>query len=135
MIEALEFYDLTNVWGHGMPEWPSSVGIRVNPVLYHAKDGVSVAEFDGIMHRGTHMDARRRRPRPGRRIPDRDLEQLRKSHCAAGQRVRVQWAINSCDHPFGQNALNLYPERMVAPAARQLSRSAVRVMRCRLRVS
>ena len=57
MTEALEFYDLTNVWGHGMPEWPSSVGIRVNPVLYHAKDGVSVAEFDGIMHRGTHMDA------------------------------------------------------------------------------
>jgi kynurenine formamidase len=56
-VSGLEFYDLTHDWGHGMPEWPSSTGIRVNPVLYHAKDGQYVAEFDGIMHRGTHMDA------------------------------------------------------------------------------
>jgi kynurenine formamidase len=40
-----------------MPEWPSSLGIRVYPKLFHAKDGVAVSEFDGIMHRGTHMDA------------------------------------------------------------------------------
>ena len=56
-MSGLEFYDLTQPWGHGMPEWPSSLGIRVNPVLYHALDGQSVAEFDAIMHRGTHMDA------------------------------------------------------------------------------
>jgi kynurenine formamidase len=40
-----------------MPEWPSATAIRVCSRLFHAKDGVAVAEFDGIMHRGTHMDA------------------------------------------------------------------------------
>jgi len=54
---SLELYDLTQRWGHGMPEWPSSPSIRVNPVQFHAKDGVSVAEMDATMHRGTHMDA------------------------------------------------------------------------------
>lgn len=57
MTTGLELYDLSATWGHGMPEWPSATGIRVNSKLFHAKDGVSVAEFDGIMHRGTHMDA------------------------------------------------------------------------------
>lgn len=53
---ALKFYDLTVRWGHGMPEWPSAPGINVHTLQYHAKDGVFVSEFEGIMHRGTHMD-------------------------------------------------------------------------------
>lgn len=57
MTENLHFYDLTNPWGHGMPEWPSSPGLRVNPLQYHARNGQRVMEWDGIMHRGTHMDA------------------------------------------------------------------------------
>ena len=57
MTGGLAFYDLSVPWGHGMPEWPSSTGIRVDRKLFHAKDGVAVAEFDAIMHRGTHMDA------------------------------------------------------------------------------
>ncbi len=56
-MSGLEFYDLTHEWGHGMPEWPSSPGIRVNRIQFHAKDGQSVHEMDAIMHRGTHMDA------------------------------------------------------------------------------
>ncbi|HEY4277814.1 MAG TPA: cyclase family protein [Conexibacter sp.] len=56
-MSALELYDLTQPWGHGMPEWPSAPAIRVNPLMYHAKDGVAVAEMDATMHRGTHMDA------------------------------------------------------------------------------
>lgn len=54
---ALEIYDLTHRWGHGMPEWPSSPGINVSVRKFHAKDGVYQTEFEGIMHRGTHMDA------------------------------------------------------------------------------
>jgi kynurenine formamidase len=39
-----------------MPEWPSAPGVNVHTLQYHAKDGVYVTEFEGIMHRGTHMD-------------------------------------------------------------------------------
>src|SRR5271169_6607947 len=53
---GLKFYNLSVRWGHGMPEWPSSPGINVHTLQYHAKDGVYVTEFEGIMHRGTHMD-------------------------------------------------------------------------------
>jgi len=54
---ALEIYDLTHRWGHGMPEWPSSPGVNVSVKKFHAKDGIYQTEFEGIMHRGTHMDA------------------------------------------------------------------------------
>lgn len=57
MSGGLQLFDLSARWEHGMPEWPSSTGIRINPKLFHAKDGMAVAEMDGIMHRGTHMDA------------------------------------------------------------------------------
>src|SRR5579871_1447759 len=54
---GLKFYNLSARWGHGMPEWPSAPGINVLTLQYHANHGVAVSEFDGIMHRGTHMDA------------------------------------------------------------------------------
>lgn len=57
MGNGLQFFDLSHRWGHGMPEWPSSPGINVGVKKFHAKDGVYEAEFEGIMHRGTHMDA------------------------------------------------------------------------------
>ena len=40
-----------------MPEWPSAPGINVLTHQYHANHGLLVHEFEGIMHRGTHMDA------------------------------------------------------------------------------
>ncbi|WP_436643317.1 cyclase family protein [Microbaculum sp. FT89] len=54
---GLRFYNLSHRWGHGMPEWPSSPGVNVAVRKFHAKDGVYETEFEGIMHRGTHMDA------------------------------------------------------------------------------
>jgi kynurenine formamidase len=57
MSEGLQLYDLSVPWGHGMPEWPSSPGIEVHPLKFHALHGMAVAEIDAIMHRGTHMDA------------------------------------------------------------------------------
>ena len=53
----LEIYDLTHRWGHGMPQWPSRANLNVRVVEFHAKDGLLVQQFEGIMHRGTHMDA------------------------------------------------------------------------------
>src|SRR4029079_5564222 len=40
----------------GIPQWPSAPGINVLTRQFHALDGVYVTEFEGIMHRGTHMD-------------------------------------------------------------------------------
>ena len=55
--DCLKYYDLTHRWGHGMPQWPSSPGVNAYVKKFHAKDGVYEMEFEGIMHRGTHMDA------------------------------------------------------------------------------
>ena len=53
----LQLIDLSHVWGHGMPQWPSRANLNVRVVEFHAKDGLLVQQFEGIMHRGTHMDA------------------------------------------------------------------------------
>jgi kynurenine formamidase len=53
----VELIDLTHRWGHGMPQWPSRANLNVRVLEFHAKDGLLVQQFEGIMHRGTHMDA------------------------------------------------------------------------------
>ena len=39
------------------PEWPSTPSVNVDVNKFHAKDGVYQVEWEGIMHRCTHMDA------------------------------------------------------------------------------
>jgi len=53
----LRYYDLTNVFGQGVPQWPSAPNLDVHTAKYHAKDGVFVQQVFTIMHRSTHMDA------------------------------------------------------------------------------
>jgi kynurenine formamidase len=55
--DSLQFFDLSHPWGHGMPQWPSRANLNVRVLEFHAKDGLLVQQFEGIMHRGTHMDA------------------------------------------------------------------------------
>ena len=57
MSSGLQFFDLSQPYGSGMPQWPSSASLNFNVLQFHAKDGVSVLEFDNVVHRGTHMDA------------------------------------------------------------------------------
>lgn len=54
---SLRCYDLSQRWGHGMPEWPSAASLNVRTLQFHAKEGVQVKEIESSMHRGTHMDA------------------------------------------------------------------------------
>jgi kynurenine formamidase len=56
---ALEIYDLSHPFHQHMPEWPSTPGVNVSVNKFHAKDGVYEVKWEGIMHRGTHMDAPR----------------------------------------------------------------------------
>ncbi len=52
----VKFYDLSHAWGHGVAEWPSSANLRTFTQKFHAKDGMLVKGWEGIMHRTTHMD-------------------------------------------------------------------------------
>jgi kynurenine formamidase len=55
---SLIFYDLSHKLGHNMVQWPSpfAVPFQVTRLHYHAMHDFYAVEYDGIMHRGTHMD-------------------------------------------------------------------------------
>ncbi len=53
----LKFYNLSCRFSHGMPEWPTVPGISLMPVHHHSNQGIQVTEWEGVMHRGTHMDS------------------------------------------------------------------------------
>ncbi|HXE29032.1 MAG TPA: cyclase family protein, partial [Stellaceae bacterium] len=55
--KGLEFFNLSTEWKHGMPQWPSKANMNIKIREFHAKDGLQTLEYEGIMHRGTHMDA------------------------------------------------------------------------------
>jgi kynurenine formamidase len=54
---ALKIYDLTHTYRQFMPEWPSSPGVDLDVLKFHARDGLWELSWSGIMHRCTHMDA------------------------------------------------------------------------------
>lgn len=54
---SLEIYNLSHEFFQHMPEWPSTPGVNVTIDKFHAKDGVYQVNWEGIMHRCTHMDA------------------------------------------------------------------------------
>jgi kynurenine formamidase len=55
---SLRFYDLSHRLGHNMVLWqsPFAVPFQVTRLHYHAMHDFYAVEYDGIMHRGTHMD-------------------------------------------------------------------------------
>lgn len=54
---SLKIYNLSQPFGQHMPEWPSTPSVNVTVDRFHAKDGMYQVQWEGIMHRGTHMDA------------------------------------------------------------------------------
>ena len=54
---SLKIYDLSHTFTQFIPEWPSTPGVNVSVKKFHARDGVYQVEWEGIMHRCTHMDA------------------------------------------------------------------------------
>ncbi|MFA9422331.1 MAG: cyclase family protein [Sedimentibacter sp.] len=54
---SLKIYELSHTFEQFMPEWPSSPGVNLTVDKFHARDGVYEITWEGIMHRGTHMDA------------------------------------------------------------------------------
>jgi kynurenine formamidase len=56
--DGLRFYNLSHQLGHNMVQWPSpfSKPFVANRLYYHSMHDFYAVEYDGIMHRGTHMD-------------------------------------------------------------------------------
>jgi kynurenine formamidase len=56
--DGLRFYNLSHELGHNMVQWPSPMAppLQVHKLHYHAMHDYYDVEYDGIMHRGTHMD-------------------------------------------------------------------------------
>jgi kynurenine formamidase len=53
----LEFYDLSQPYGHGAPLWPYFPDIKIERFHYHAKSGVLTQQLTTYMHVTTHSDA------------------------------------------------------------------------------
>ena len=54
---SLEIYNLSHTFHQFMPEWPSTPSVNLTVNKFHAKDGIHEINWEGIMHRCTHMDA------------------------------------------------------------------------------
>jgi kynurenine formamidase len=56
---GLVYYNLSHELSHNMPQWPSpfSPPLVTNRLQYHAMHDCYTVEYDGILHRGTHMDS------------------------------------------------------------------------------
>lgn len=56
---SLRMYNLSHELGHNMVQWPSpfSPPLVTNRLQYHSMHDNYVVEYDGILHRGTHMDS------------------------------------------------------------------------------
>ena len=94
---SLKVYDLTHTYGQFMPEWPSHPGVDIDVLKFHAKDGVYEVNWEGIMHRGTHMDAPLHVTENTPDIMDYPLWQL----CGTGVCVSIpkeKWGIITPEH-------------------------------------
>ena len=54
---TVKVYNLSHTFTQFIPEWPSTPSVNVKVSKFHAKDGIYEVEWEGIMHRCTHMDA------------------------------------------------------------------------------
>lgn len=54
---SIQIYDITHTFNPFMPQWPSGCNLKEEVVRYHAEHDMYDVQWEGIMHRGTHMDA------------------------------------------------------------------------------
>jgi len=54
---SVQIFDLSHVFEPFMPQWPSGCNLKMEVKRFHANDCMYNVQWEGIMHRGTHMDA------------------------------------------------------------------------------
>jgi kynurenine formamidase len=54
---GLQLYELSHVWGHGVPSMPGDDDVRMYRSVKHGQHGVMTHRITMVMHSGTHMNA------------------------------------------------------------------------------
>lgn len=54
---GFQLYELSHVWGHGVPSYPGQEDVKMVRAVKHAQHGVLAWRINTIMHTGTHMNA------------------------------------------------------------------------------
>jgi len=54
---GLKAFELSHVWGHGVPSLPGDPDVRMVRAVKHAQHGVMAHRITTVMHTGTHMNA------------------------------------------------------------------------------
>ena len=54
---GVQIFDITHTFEPFMPQWPSGCNLKMEVIRFHANDNMYNIQWEGIMHRGTHMDA------------------------------------------------------------------------------
>lgn len=54
---ALNLYELSHPWGHGVPSYPGQTDVLMHRSVKHAQHGVLAWKVTTVMHTGTHMNA------------------------------------------------------------------------------
>jgi kynurenine formamidase len=54
---GLQLYELSHVWGHGVPSEPGQTDVRMVRAVKHSQHGVLAWRITTSMHTGTHMNA------------------------------------------------------------------------------
>ena len=54
---GLQLYELSHVWGHGVPSMPGDDDVKMFRSVKHGQHGVMTHRITMVMHSGTHMNA------------------------------------------------------------------------------
>ncbi|MBT3991754.1 MAG: cyclase family protein [Rhodospirillaceae bacterium] len=54
---GLQLYELSHVWGHGVPSVPGDDDVKMYRSVKHGQHGVMTHRITMVMHSGTHMNA------------------------------------------------------------------------------
>ncbi|MEE2746827.1 MAG: cyclase family protein, partial [Pseudomonadota bacterium] len=54
---GLQLYELSHVWGHGVPSMPGDDDVKMYRSVKHGQHGVMTHRIKMVMHSGTHMNA------------------------------------------------------------------------------
>ena len=93
---GLQLYELSHVWGHGVPSMPGDDDVKMHRSVKHGQHGVMTHRITMVMHSGTHMNAPIHMIQGGVAVADIPLDSL----CGNGVVISVpkkRWELISVE--------------------------------------